>query len=161
MPPKPLVHVACVCEHVLTETDNVQSVIRIVDTYTLHVPEGKKIEDGAAQLTALVALKSGEVTGEHTIGLRLVPPDGLKTHDREWPVVFTGGEHGANMNIQFVIPRPSKGLYWFDVLWGDEVLTRIPFRLKMVSVPAATDSESTETTHLGQRIAHPLTLAAR
>ncbi len=146
MPPKPFVQVACVCENVLIETDNVQSVIRIVDTYTLSVPEGKTIKDGAVQLTALVALKSGEVTGEHTIGLRLVPPGGLKTQDREWPVVFNGGEHGANMKIQFVIPSPSEGLYWFDVLWGAEILTRIPFRLKTVSVPATTDSVLTETT---------------
>jgi hypothetical protein len=146
VPPKPLVQVACVCENVLTETDNVQSVIRIVDTYTLHVPEGKTVEDSVVLLTALVALKSGEVTGEHTIGLRLVPPDGRKTQDREWPVVFNGGAHGANVKIQFAIPGPSEGLYWFDVLWGSEILTRIPFRLKTVSVPATTDLESMETT---------------
>lgn len=145
--PKPLVQVACVCENVLTETDNVQSVIRIVDTFTMPVPEGKRFEDGLVELMVYIALKSGDVAGEHTVGLRLVPPGILKPQVREWPVVFKGGEHGANMKIRFAIPRPVEGLYWFDVLWAEDVLTRIPFRLKTVSVPATNDSESMVTTH--------------
>lgn len=143
--PKPLVQVACICEKVLTETDNVPSLIRIVDTYNLRIPDGGRIEDVGVELTAYIALKSGDVTGEHSVGLRLVPPGDERPHIRTWPVVFRGGEHGTNMKIQFVIPRPGEGLYWFDVLWGDEMLTRIPFRLKVVNVPAPSELEATAT----------------
>lgn len=143
---KPLVQVACVCEKVLTEPDNVSSLIRIVDTYHLTVPEGKKFEDGVVELTAYIALKSGDVTGEHTVGLRLVPPDGGETQTHRWPVVFDGGEHGATLKIAFVLPHPRSGLYWFDVLWGEEVLTKIPVRLKILGALEPSDALSQERT---------------
>lgn len=146
--PKPLVQVACVCEKVLTEHDNVPSLIRIVDTYTLHVPPGQSPSDSAVSLTAFVALKSGEVVGEYEAGLRLVPPDGKATQVRKWPVVLNGSEHGVNLKIEFVIPSPTPGLYWFDVLWGEDVLTRIPFRLK--TSPAATAPSVLPTEHTTQ-----------
>lgn len=143
---RPLIQVACVCEKVLTETDNVSSLIRIVDTYYLTVPAGRKPEDGVVELTAFIALKSGDVIGEHEVGLRLVPPDSSDRQAQRWPVVFNGGEHGANLKIAFVIPRTVPGLYWLDVLWGEEVLTRIPFKLSVASAPEPSDAESPEPT---------------
>jgi hypothetical protein len=148
--PKPWVQIACVCEKVLMEPDNVPSLIRVVDTYTLVMPPEPpqpKVKAGV-ELTAFVALKSGEVVGEFEIGLRLTgPADDAPPPMRMWPVEFRGGEAGVNLKIAFVLQEPKLGLYWFDVLWADDVLTRIPFRLKASpseSTVAAT--ESTETT---------------
>jgi hypothetical protein len=141
---KPYVAVACVCEKVLIEPDNVASVIRIVDTFHLQIPD-KPPSPGMAtgvQLTAFIAIKAGEVTGEHELGLVLRHPSGKKGDPRKWPVVLNGGEHGANVKIEFVLAGkdgapPELGLYWFDVLWGDEVLTSIPFKLtRAESMPA-------------------------
>jgi hypothetical protein len=129
---KPFVQVACVCEKVLIEPDNVPSLIRIVDTYTLELP-GKPLPPGVklqTDLTAFVSLKSGDVIGDFEVGLRLNAPDGKDHPVRMWPVEFKGGEHGANLKIAFTLQDPKIGLYWFDVLWGSDVLTRIPFRLK-------------------------------
>lgn len=129
--PRPFVQVACVCERVLVETDNVPSLIRIADTYHLELPQALPADTAAAvNLTVYVSLKSGDVVGEHEIGLKLNRPDGLASEKRPWPAEFRGEAHGVSLRLNFTIANPAYGLYWFDVLWdGDEILTRIPLRL--------------------------------
>lgn len=152
--PKPWVQLACICENVLIEPDNVPSLIRVVDTYTLpfapdapplDVPVGVPV---GVQLTAFVSLKSGGAVGDFEVGLRLTAPDNTEQPARKWPVELRGGEHGANLKITFALQNPKLGLYWFDVLWDDDVLTRIPFRLKAALTTESTASEAapTETT---------------
>jgi hypothetical protein len=155
---KPYVQAACVCEKVLIEPDNVPSLIRIVDTVTIDVkaigpgtpPPGllEKL-DLPVILTAFVSLKSGDVVGEYDVGLRLNAPDGTPPPVRKWPVVLNGGEHGANVRIEFRLPSAKPGLYWFDVLWGDEVLTRIPLRVKPrpTAPTAGADAPNETVTH--------------
>lgn len=147
--PRPLVQVACICEKVLIEPDNVPTLVRVVDTFMLEsqpapppgVPTG-------VPLTIFVSLKSGEVVGDFEVGFRLSSPEGKDNPIRKWPVEFKGGEHGANLKIDFVLTNPTFGLYWFDVLWGDEILTRIPLRLRAptASGPTAEAVEPSATT---------------
>jgi hypothetical protein len=143
---KPYVQVACVCEKVLIEPDNVASLIRIVDTFFLNLPAPQADFKAAVELTAFIALKSGDVVGEFEVGLRLTNPDGVYLPTRRWQTEFRGGEAGVNLKIAFSLPEYKLGLYWFDVLWGDEILTRIPFRLRVNPSQSTDDAvESTET----------------
>lgn len=143
--PRPWVQVACICERVLMEPDSVASLIRVVDTFFIPDPPAELPPDVAKQLgtnlTIFVSLKSGNVRGEHEIGIRFVPPDGLEPPVRRWPVEFRGDESGVTLTIGFGLQGNRYGLYWFDVLWGDEVLTRIPLRLK----PRSTESMGAES----------------
>ena len=137
---KPLVQIACICEKVLVEPDNVATLVRVVDTFTLPPPP-QVLPPGmpmAVQLTIVVSLRSGDVVGDFEVGLRLNSPHERDQPLQRWPVEFRGGEHGANLQIDFALPNPQLGLYWFDVLWGEEILTRIPLRLR-----TSTASEST------------------
>jgi len=139
---KPLVQIACIAEKVLIEPDNVASLIRVVDTYNLPaLPEAPA--PGVlfqTELTAFISLKSGDVVGEFEVGLRLRNPDGKDSPIRMWKTEFLGGEQGVNMKIAFTLTAPKFGFYWFDVLWGHEVLTRIPFRLKSIPQESKTDA---------------------
>ena len=143
---KPFVQVACVCEKVLREHDSVPSLIRVVDTYNvepLHaeLPLGLK---AALPLTIFVGLKSGDVVGEHAVGIRLVKPDGTLGPLREWPMMFNGGEHGANLQVGFALEAQEFGLFWFDVLWAGEVLTRIPLRVQLKASAASDKPNESE-----------------
>jgi len=131
---KPFVQAACICEKVLIEPDNVPTLVRVVDTFTLSVPSAVP-----PTVTIFVSLKSGDVVGEFEVGLRLRSPDGEDHPPRKWPVELRGGEHGANLKIDVALAEPQPGLYWFDVLWGDEILTKIPLRLRAVT---ASDSKA-------------------
>jgi hypothetical protein len=71
------------------------------------------------------------VVGTFDVGLRLRRPEETKEGEiRKWRVEFRGDEAGVHLRIEFVVNEPKFGLYWWDVLWGDDLLTRIPFRLK-------------------------------
>jgi hypothetical protein len=149
---KPFVQLACFCESILVEKDGVPSAIRIVDTYFIPpLPEGVALPDGmqgAILLNGMIALKSGDVVGPGNISLimnkttgervELSPPGG-------WPVVMNGGEHGANVMIHMPIGVKNFGLIWFDVLWNQEVLTRIPLKLQRGEKPVTTIAPTERT----------------
>ena len=132
---KPYVQVACLCEKVLRDRDDVASLIRIVDTYTVNFPENVGLR---AALTAFISLKSGDLKGAYKVGLVLVDPEDKRAPLQTWDVVLEGGVHGTNVQVNFMIDQPKTGTYGFEVMWGDEVLTRIPFRLRKKEVVAPT-----------------------
>jgi hypothetical protein len=143
---KPYVQVACVCEKALIEPDGVVSLIRVVDTFFIETPPLPAGFGVALPLTVVVLLKSGDVVGESEITLQAHDPEGNTIHGRTWPIVLNGGESGANLRVTFVIQAPKFGLYWFDVRWGDEILTRIPLRIKPKPTESTADeAESRET----------------
>lgn len=135
---KPFVTVACFCEKVLEEADHVMTAIRIVDIYYVPpIPDAGP--DGpfpAIVVEGLVSLKSGDLVGSHTIAFVMENTQGARTQLSPvggWPVVFEGGEHGVNLKLKFPIGVKNFGLCWFDVIFDDEVLTRIPLRLRPLS----------------------------
>ena len=151
---RPLVAVACVCEKVLQEPDNVASLIRIVDTLTLPAEgagEAEAIRHVALPITLFISLKSGDLSGSHEIGLVMRSPDGRVFGPQRWPFVFQGAEHGVNLTVNSMIVGqqpgrpPGPGLYWADVIWGqDEVLTSIPIRIKQAPASNAQPLDSNE-----------------
>src|SRR5688572_16635887 len=100
---RPFVAAACICEKVLQDADGVASLIRIVDTYRLGfpdapIPPGTRV---ALDLQLYVSIKSGDVTGQHELGLLLRQPNGKSPDPRRWPIVLNGGEHGTTVTISF------------------------------------------------------------
>jgi|SRR2546428_10834275 len=136
--PKPLVQVATICENVLTESDRVASIIRVVDTVYLTAPDGLPAGiEPVVQLKAFISLKSGDVTGEYDIDVVLRSPSGKKAGlPQRWHVSFLGNEAGANATLNFTMPVTEWGLYWYDVIWEGEVLTSIPLKLVEGEKPA-------------------------
>lgn len=141
----PFVAVACFCENILKDKDDVASAIRIVDTYFLPpLPEGVTLPEGlhgVIVLNGLILLKSGDVTGPGTISFIMNKLDGEKVELSPaggWPVVMNGGVHGVNVRVQVPLGVKNFGTYWFDVLWNGEVLTRMPLRLQQAENPQTT-----------------------
>jgi len=142
---KPLVAAAFICEKILVEEGNIYSAIRIVDTYKVKlikiaqlketVPRPTSIGDSTQLLdmSALVIVKAGTVTGKHEMSFRVRNPEGKETpFPDKFPVNFAMNDpaEGANATIRFVMPaNANPGLYWIDVLWDGESLTSIPLKL--------------------------------
>jgi hypothetical protein len=130
---KPLVAVATLCEQILEEKDGVVSAIRVVDTYYVEPP--KDLPAGTVAgipLKLLLSLKSSDLTGPHEVRVVLRAPTGKSTEFHRQQIVLNGGErgeHGANLKIRFAMPANDFGLYCFDVMSGDDVLTSIPLKL--------------------------------
>jgi hypothetical protein len=152
---KPFVQVACVCERFLQEPDKVISVIRVVDLLTLTqtpiptaVPESTLPQPALIQVmdfSIVVALKSGDLQGQFRLSIVMEDPKGTRIPLMRDSPVLLKGDDGVNAAIRFGLPYNAPvGRYWFDVLWDDDVLTRIPFRLKRADAPV---EEAAPKTH--------------
>ena len=49
-----------------------------------------------------------------------------------------GKDHGQNLIVNMTLGIEEDGLYWFDVIFDDEVLTKIPLMVAQESTPAPT-----------------------
>ena len=135
----PYVQLATICEKALQEADGVLSIIRAVDRLTL-TAQGTNVPDelpqGMLQPTLVVALKSDDARGRHPVTLRIQQPSGLYLPERSFDVMFEGEERGVNLILQLQI-EAEEGLYWFEILVNDQLLTRVPLRVIYQRIPTA------------------------
>ena len=128
----PYLVAALLCEKVLQEKDETISVIRMIDRITLTVnalgsPE--TIPSTIINLSALISLKPGSARGKGIVILRVETPSGLKLPDQLLPVLFEGDDRGVNLIVAFNMVIDQEGVYWFDVLLEEQLLTRVPLRI--------------------------------
>ncbi len=128
----PYLVVAALCEKVLQEASGVLSLIRIVDRMTIStqgVGAPEEMPPGTVSITAVISLKSGQARGSDSVMIRLERPSGVKTQIGTFPVFFEGEDRGSNIIFDLALFVEEQGLYWFDVLIGDRLLTRMPLRI--------------------------------
>jgi hypothetical protein len=129
--------VAVFCEKVLRETDNVLSVIRVIDRFNV-LGATPEMQPAVLQFTILILFKSGFLRGKQLISLRPKGPDGEGLPQLAFPVLFEGDDDRGNALIagaQFVAQK--EGLYWFDVYLNEEAVTRMPLRVAYQQQPQA------------------------
>jgi len=136
---------ALLCEKVLQEKDEALTIMRIADKlqYKLQgigtsLPEGIK---PIVSIEGVVSLKSGPVVGDHTIKVILERPNGDRKDVFTYPATFLGKDHGQNIILRMGLGIEMDGLYWFDILFDEELLTRIP--LMVTPAPESAPQEQT------------------
>ncbi|HEY3927259.1 MAG TPA: hypothetical protein VGL89_02685 [Candidatus Koribacter sp.] len=135
--PKPYVSAALLCEKIIQDkNDDLISLIRIADRIFYRV-EGLGLPEGVKPMIALqafISLKAGPVTGDHVIKIESVNPKGERRGTVTFPTTLQGEDNGQNIILNLNVGIDHDGLYWFDVLFDDELLTRIPVTF-MASAP--------------------------
>ena len=118
----PFVNVAAFCESLLTEKDDVQSAIRIIDR--IQRPAGAPPPAGAFAFPVwyLLILRSGSVTGEHEITLTLDRPNGTSAKVMSQLAIFNGGGHGVSLAIRLAIQMEAEGIYWLRAAFDGKSL---------------------------------------
>jgi hypothetical protein len=128
---------ALVCERVLQEQDGVMSAIRIIDRiFFLLGPDGQPV-DAAHPIIFLISFKSGSARGRYTVTVEREKPSGERSGSFQAPVLFEGEERGVNLVVNAQFEPDQDGLYWFDVLFEDQRVTRIPLRAVYQPLPTA------------------------
>ena len=77
-------------------------------------------------IQGFVSLKSGLVVGDHAITIIVEKPSGDRNEILSVAVNFRGKEQGQNIILRLGLGVEQDGLYWFDVAFDGDVLTRIP-----------------------------------
>ena len=139
MPPKPspggpYLQAALICEKTLQET-GVHSLIRVVDRITIAAtgPEvPMQMPPQNLDLTAVIMIKSGDARGRYPLKFRPEAPGGEQRAAIEVALQLEGDERGNVINIELKgLQLDREGLWWFDILFGDDetLMTRMPLRL--------------------------------
>ncbi len=132
----PFVSVAALCDAILHEKDERISCIRFLDRLEIGLPPDTP-ENAAIpiQLNCFLAFKSGDFVGSKIATMKLTHPLGAvaKLPDggdpTSYKLDFKGGEYGHNLILRMQIVVDQSGLFIFDVLLDDELMTRIPLRI--------------------------------
>ena len=124
--PRPYVTAALLCEKVLQEKDESLTLVRVTDKLQYRVeglPQGIK---PMIVIQGLLSIKSGPVTGDHTITIVSEKPSGDRKQVYTIPIKLFGKDQGHNIILNISLGLDQDGLYWTDVLFDEELLTRIP-----------------------------------
>jgi hypothetical protein len=128
----PYLSAAVLCERVLEEKDGVVTLVRLIDRLLIasQGPEAPPtLPPTAISLIAVIWLRSGEARGSHTLKVRPELPSGQSLDAPQVTVHLEGEERGTRSVFNLNLVAEQEGLYWFDVLFDDNLLTRIPFRI--------------------------------
>ena len=125
----PYLAAALICERVLQEQDGVVSAVRIIDRVAfIAEPDGTPIQP-VQPIVFLIQLKSGSARGRYALTLRMEKPSGEEVPLIDGAPVFLEGEdRGVNVILNAGFEPDQEGLYWFDLLFEGERVTRIPLR---------------------------------
>jgi len=126
----PYLAAAFLCEKVLVEKDEVLSAIRIVDRI-IHTARAEIMPPLNVDLRLLLVFKSGPAHGSRNVTVRLAQPSGRVQQPVMLPIFLEGGDgdRGANLLIEVRFQALEDGLYWFDILLNEELITRVPLRI--------------------------------
>jgi hypothetical protein len=139
---KPMPHLtaALLCERVIQEKDESITLVRIADRVQYSI-EGTGLPAGVRPMIGLqgfISIKSGPVIGEHKLQVILENPRGQRKKVSEFTFNLLGKDQGQNVIININLGVDHDGLYWFDVLFDDAPLTKIP--LLVTAAPKETAS---------------------
>lgn len=127
----PYLATAVLCENVIEDKQGVLSLIKIVDRIVANAGPNtpERMPPMTVSLFAVIGIKSGQARGSHHLTLRQEAPSGIRKGELSVPVFLEGEDRGNNAILQLTIQTDEEGLHWFDVLFDNQLMTRIPLRL--------------------------------
>jgi hypothetical protein len=142
----PFLQLALICEHVITEGNKVNTLVRIVDKFTIKSDQDK-LPPGTLMPRVVVCFKSGDAKGVFDLRIIGRDPSGKKVNEARSKLKLEGGVHGAMINTQIPLPVKTIGLYWFDVYLNRRLITSAPLevRYEKIDLPAATPAPKKKT----------------
>lgn len=126
--PRPWVQLAALCQSALTENTGQLSIIRIVDRWVVVGPTST-MQPANIQLMLAIILKSDQMRGQYQLKIRLRSPLGITTEGPDLPALFEGDDRGVQAILPAGILATEPGLYWFEILVEEELVTRVPLRI--------------------------------
>lgn len=138
---KPFLTVGALCERVLQEKDGILSAIRLVDRIQVVAEIDAASEQMPAvpiNLQALICLKTGPARGKRTVKVVAHTPNGsIVPSPEEFTALFSDETPGVNFVIDLMFGVNLEGWYWFDVVVGDDIITRMPLQVMYIREPNA------------------------
>lgn len=131
-PIEPYLKIGTLCERVLQEKDDVLSLIRLVDQFTLTIA-GKELPDqlpeGEAILTIVMSWVGG--LGRHEAAFNIISPDGdTQRSPKSWSFTLDAINRGHNIIVTLPVKIRREGIYWVEFILNGQVKSRTPFQIR-------------------------------
>jgi hypothetical protein len=157
----PYLVAALVCERLIVEKDGVVSLIRLVDnmnTTVVIAVDSDPIKAASTltvplQFALFLSLRAGPARGKREVLVNFYEPSGdLRFQLGPYAMVFTSKAQGHNVNVNIGINLAMKdsGIYWFEVVMGEIVLTRLPFTVNVAIQTPEQNAQEPETPKTGE-----------
>lgn len=148
----PYLSAALICETALNEKSGVVSLIRLIDTMSMTIHAQPRREDEQERVNAItlkfnvfLSFRGGPARGKREAVLEFYHPNGNQVlRGGPYPMVFTSDEQGQNVNIELSVVLKDAGLYWFNVVMQDRVLSRMPLIVNISIQPQPPALDTTE-----------------
>jgi hypothetical protein len=159
MPPYDQIYIsAFLCEKVLKEESGVTSAIRMVDRHLVSLSvTAEKPETEIAEFLKqhpptyrvegffFVIFKS-EQPKKFTAWIRGETPTGKEFAKKEFPdIELRGAPFGHSLILEFALAVQTQGIYWFEVLVGDDLRHRTPLEVVITQSVTRDNQQSTLT----------------
>ena len=129
----PYVQLAAFCERVLREADGVVSLIRVIDRIT-HTERGpnppEEMPEVHFPLFLVLTFKSGTSRGRHNLTITPEQPSGETLQPITISANMEGEGKGINIGSRIDLPYRLEGLYWFNIQFDNQIITRIPLEVR-------------------------------
>lgn len=128
----PYVQAALICEKVIEDNERVLTLVRIVDRIThsatgLAAPE--TMPTFSYPMSLVIMLKSGPARGTYPVRFDTESPSGARQQGPSFSVHLEGEDRGHNLVLNMNTTFTEQGLYWFDIYFDNDLITRIPLRV--------------------------------
>lgn len=131
----PYLAAAVIAERIIADSsDNVNSLIRLVDRVGIDPDEFKEAKKGDLvgfrPLHLFISFRTGGFNGRAKATLVQTNPSGEREQIGMAEITFNGTQTDAfNLKSDLIAKWDGLGTYWLDVVLDDKVCTRIPFTL--------------------------------
>jgi hypothetical protein len=139
----PYLQAAAFCEKVLRESDNVFSIIRMVDLVTVNGPTDK-MTPGKISLTFAIAFRGTQRSTGHEVVVQMRGPDGKKSPELRTTIEIGDDNKkgvdagGAFLEMEATLLVNKPGLYMADVRLDGKLITRMPLTIRYQRVTKKT-----------------------
>lgn len=132
------------CDRVLREHDGILSAIRVVDLFSVPVPEAMAQPFTPRLETHLIIIFRSEAPAKVIATVRATDPKG-RTQEHPFPIVLTGvpGMYVYTASIDLFINGVLEGTNWYDILVNGSLANRLPLHVKHVKIPTSQELRQT------------------
>lgn len=136
----PFITAALFCERVLSEKDDVPTLVRIVDQFTADISDDDPTGMVLVEATMFIAIKSGGYIGPVAFHVERVSPNDSRDINPGDQFDFTHPEQGARITMDVRIAARTSGTHWFEVFANGHLLTRTPIVIVVNRAAKNTDA---------------------
>lgn len=129
----PFVQLAVLCEHAQQDQYGSLSVLNVLEQLVAGSSDPKApdvMPEFRFQADLVVAFASGTVSGERTLSIVPEQPSGERLEPVAQVVEFRGDDSRVTFVSNLSIDIGQPGVYWFDVLLDEVLVTRVPLRVR-------------------------------